>query len=186
MPNAQAFAGAPLVNPRNEQLTDESGYWFHWHVPINDVSHWKFIVAYRSDGAVDKEFQEKLFAPEVGGSGYRAVRSAENRYLQDRDEMLDKSYAGLGRSFQDHDRFAAEVQGPIYDRTQEHLGTTDRPVIAMRKMMFDAIDDVSAGRDPHGVNRDPNNHPFDDFVIRSPILPNDTPLHGFWKLPAAR
>ena len=50
--------------------------------------------------------------------------------MQDRDEMLGGSYSGMGRSFQDHDRFAAECQGPIYDRTQEHLGTTDRPVIA--------------------------------------------------------
>jgi phenylpropionate dioxygenase-like ring-hydroxylating dioxygenase large terminal subunit len=186
MPNAQAFAGAPLVNPRNERLSDESGYWFHWHVPIDDVSHWKYIIAYRSDGPVDKEFQAQVFAPEVNGSGYRGVRTAENRYLQDRDEMLGASYSGMGRSFQDHDRFAAECQGPIYDRTQEHLGTTDRPVIAMRKMMLEAIEDVRAGRDPILVNRDPNNHPFEDFIIRSPILPKNAELRGFWKQPAGR
>jgi phthalate 4,5-dioxygenase len=186
MPNAQAFAGAPLVNPRNERLSDESGYWFHWHVPIDDVSHWKYIVAYRSDGPVDKDFQNKVFAPEVNGSGYRGARTAENRYQQDRDEMLAASYLGMGKSFQDHDRFAAESQGPIYDRTKEHLGTTDRPVIAMRKMMLDAIEDVRAGRDPLLVNRDPSNHAFEDFVIRSPILPKGTQLHGFWKQPALR
>jgi phthalate 4,5-dioxygenase len=185
MPNAQAFAGAPLVNPRNERLSDDSGYWFHWHVPIDDVSHWKYIVAYRIDGPVDKEFHNKAFAPEVGGSGYRAVRTAENRYGQDRDEMLHTSYSGLGPSFQDHDRFAAECQGPIYDRSQEHLGTTDRPVIAMRKMMFEAIDDVKGGRDPMLVQRDPNADPFAEFVIRSPILKKTQELRGFWKEPVS-
>jgi hypothetical protein len=36
------------------------------------------------------------------------------------------------------------------------------------------------------VNRDPNNHPFEDFVIRSPILPKTQELRGFWKQPATR
>ena len=30
--------------------------------------------------------------------------------------------------------------GPIVDRSQEHLGTTDRAIIAMRQLLLEAID----------------------------------------------
>ena len=42
--------------------------------------------------------------------------------------------------------------GPIVDRSKEHLGTTDRAVIALRKLLLEACDDVEAGRAPRGVD----------------------------------
>ena len=36
------------------------------------------------------------------------------------------------------DRAMTETMGPIYDRTQEHLGTTDAMVIWMRRRLLDA------------------------------------------------
>jgi hypothetical protein len=40
--------------------------------------------------------------------------------------------------------------GPIYDRTQERLGSADTAIIQMRRLLLDAIKDVSEGRDPLG------------------------------------
>ena len=40
----------------------------------------------------------------------------------------------------------------LVDRSQEHLGTTDRPIIIMRKLMLEAIDDVAAGKAPRGTD----------------------------------
>jgi phthalate 4,5-dioxygenase oxygenase subunit len=185
MPAAQAFVGAPLVDPKRERPRDNDGFWLHWHVPIDDVSHWKYVVAYRASGPVDKEFQDRIFAPEVGGSGYHAVRGAANRYQQSRAEMRTSSFLGMGLSFQDHDRFAAECQGPIYDRTKEHLGMTDRPVIAMRKLLFTAIEDVQAGRDPLLVTRDGGAEIFEDFAVDSAIFPKSETVRGFWNAAAA-
>jgi phthalate 4,5-dioxygenase oxygenase subunit len=42
--------------------------------------------------------------------------------------------------------------GPICDRSREHLGTTDRAVIAARQLLLEACDDVEAGRDPRGTD----------------------------------
>jgi phenylpropionate dioxygenase-like ring-hydroxylating dioxygenase large terminal subunit len=182
MPNGQAFAGAPIVDPKVQRPQDDDGYWFHWHVPIDDVSHWKYIVGYRANGPIDKAYHDACFEGEVS-EGYVNIRTAENRYLQSREEMKRATYCGVGTSFQDQDRFAAESQGPIYDRTKEHLGVTDRPVIAMRKLMFEAIEAVADGRDPLGVSRDSADDLFSELVIRAARVPKAMPVKGFWKPP---
>jgi 5,5'-dehydrodivanillate O-demethylase len=46
-------------------------------------------------------------------------------------------------------------QGAIADRTQEHLGESDRGVIMIRKRLLDDIEAVAAGRDPMATIRDP-------------------------------
>jgi alpha-glucuronidase len=41
--------------------------------------------------------------------------------------------------------------GPIQDRTREHLGTSDRIIMANRRMLLAAIDAVQAGQRPPGT-----------------------------------
>jgi len=53
----------------------------------------------------------------------------------------------------EQDRAAQESQGLIHDRTREFLGTSDRGIVMWRKLAFDSIAAVAAGRDPHGVIR---------------------------------
>jgi 5,5'-dehydrodivanillate O-demethylase oxygenase subunit len=48
---------------------------------------------------------------------------------------------------------AVVSQGRPFDRAQERLGTTDRGVILLRKMIAEGIAAVAAGRDPDGVLR---------------------------------
>jgi 5,5'-dehydrodivanillate O-demethylase len=50
---------------------------------------------------------------------------------------------------------AQESQGPIYDRSNEHLAYTDRGVILLRRLYKDSIEAVRNGGDPIGVVRDP-------------------------------
>jgi len=57
--------------------------------------------------------------------------------------------------FRSQDIMVNESQGPIVDRSREHLGAQDHIVTVMRKLMFDGIGDVQAGRDPKHVIRDP-------------------------------
>jgi hypothetical protein len=49
-----------------------------------------------------------------------------------------------------------ESQGPIVDRTREHLGALDKVLTAMRVMVLLAIEDVHKGRDPKHIIRDPH------------------------------
>ena len=44
-----------------------------------------------------------------------------------------------------------EGMGPIPDRSQERLGTTDRAIIVTRQLLLEACDRVRAGEAPRGV-----------------------------------
>jgi 5,5'-dehydrodivanillate O-demethylase len=50
---------------------------------------------------------------------------------------------------------AWETQGPVANRSNEHLGESDRGIILFRKLLRDQIRAVQNGEDPVGVNRDP-------------------------------
>jgi 5,5'-dehydrodivanillate O-demethylase len=52
------------------------------------------------------------------------------------------------------DMLAWVAQGPIIDRTQEHLVTSDRGVALYHQMLFDQMDRVERGEEPIGVIRD--------------------------------
>ena len=53
------------------------------------------------------------------------------------------------------DSMAWETQGPLTDRTREHLAVGDEGVIEFRKMLREQIERVRQGLDPIGVIRDP-------------------------------
>ena len=46
---------------------------------------------------------------------------------------------------------AWETQGPITDRTQEHLGAADRGIVILRKLLREQIEIVRKGGEPMGV-----------------------------------
>ena len=54
----------------------------------------------------------------------------------------------MGMDINIHDQWACETQGLVQDRTREHLGTTDRGIIAYRRMLLDAIETVGRGERP--------------------------------------
>jgi 5,5'-dehydrodivanillate O-demethylase oxygenase subunit len=62
------------------------------------------------------------------------------------------------------DHMAWETQGPIADRTTEHLSYSDRGIALFRKLTKEQIERAQQGLDPMGVVRDPN-HPMIDTNI---------------------
>ena len=98
MPNLSVFGGSSV----------EQGYSIHWHVPIDDTHHWKYTFSFSSRGPLGARYRDRSEMVD-----YRPVRNLSNRFLQDREEMVDGTYAGLGRDFQLHDKFATESQGPL-------------------------------------------------------------------------
>jgi phthalate 4,5-dioxygenase len=97
--------------------------------------------------------------------GFQLKRNLDNDYMVDRAMQKEHTYTGItGLNTQD---FAVqEGMGPVVDRSQEHLGTSDRAIIAMRQLLLEATDDVDAGRSPRGSQ--PNSYravrPVDGFV----------------------
>jgi 5,5'-dehydrodivanillate O-demethylase len=83
------------------------------------------------------------------------------------------------------DMMAWVTQGPIADRTVEHLGASDRGVILYRKVIDEMISRVSEGEDPLGVFRDPNDDVQIDIEIDSISKPlTKTSVRSFGNLGA--
>jgi hypothetical protein len=66
--------------------------------------------------------------------------------------------------------------GAIMDRTREHLTAMDRPMIAARKLLLKAINDLREGREPANVARDPQRNHF-QLVACEDLVPESMP----WK-----
>ena len=71
----------------------------------------------------------------------------ENDYLIDRSAQKGESYSGI-RDFRSQDMMATESAGPIYDRTREHLGSTDVAVIRMHRQLLRAARALAQGQEP--------------------------------------
>jgi hypothetical protein len=70
-----------------------------------------------------------------------------NDYLIDREQQSQwKSYSGI-RGIRQQDMAVTESMGAVYDRTREHLGTTDALIIRTRRKLIKVAKDF---RD-HGV-----------------------------------
>jgi phthalate 4,5-dioxygenase oxygenase subunit len=149
----------------------QGGYLVNWHVPIDDVTHWKYVIVFKRGGLNKDEIRRNSF----GDSGIeREHRLMPTGYLypQDREAMRrGESFAGVGRGFQLHDLVVCEGQGQIFDRTQEYLGGEDKSLVLLRRVMLDAIDAVAEGRDPPGVIRDAARNFFPDLVVLAEIVP---------------
>ncbi len=68
-------------------------------------------------------------------------------------------YDELGRVFADvivkQDEMAWVGQGPISDRSTEHLATSDQGIMIYRKVILENLAKIARGEDPMGVIRDP-------------------------------
>ncbi|MBM2809324.1 MAG: phthalate 4,5-dioxygenase [Chloroflexi bacterium] len=148
------------------------GYEAVWHVPIDDESHWKYAVQFNRSQPMDREREGDHRAEMT--ADYRLLRNRANRYLQDREEMKGQAFAGLGNCFQTQDACATEGQGAIQDRTQEHLGSTDRAILLIRTMLLRAIGDVQAGREAPHVVRDPAANHFPNLLVWTERVPAST------------
>jgi len=65
--------------------------------------------------------------------------------------------------------------GPIYDRSKEHLGYSDKTIIALRKMLTRAVGAVREGKDPPHIIRDPEKNDFSKLRSLKGVLPAGTP-----------
>jgi phenylpropionate dioxygenase-like ring-hydroxylating dioxygenase large terminal subunit len=160
-----------------------AGYSIHWHVPIDDEHHWRYEITFSRTGPLDKETYRREIVAELTPDR-RLVRNRANRYLQDRAAMLTENYTGMGRHFAAHDAYATESQGAIQDRTQEHLGYTDKAIARARQALLQAIRDVQEGRDPPHVLRTAAANHFPDLVVLSQVVPEGVDWRTAWRAAA--
>jgi phenylpropionate dioxygenase-like ring-hydroxylating dioxygenase large terminal subunit len=130
----------------------------HMWVPIDDVTCWAWNfhcstttpLTYERWQHYEHGMGRGLAEDFVPGT-FKLKANASNDYGLSRERQRTVNYTGIeGTNTQD---FAVqESMGPIYDRTQEHLGSADTAIIQMRRLLLDAVRDVSEGRDPVGAH----------------------------------
>ena len=121
-----------------------------WHVPIDDHSHYWYMILYDFAEQTDKETLWNQRISEVTLPDFRPVRNRANEWGFDIAEQQTLTYTGMGLDINVHDQWAVESMGTIQDRTVERLGVSDRAVTANRRMLLRAIDDHEAGQPTPG------------------------------------
>ena len=128
-------------------------------VPIDDNSYWRYGIemkpAIRNVQMDSGLYEVPGFGPGTRNTGRGGVQErtqwAENDYLMDRQAQKERSFTGI-EGIAQQDMAVTESMGEIYDRTQEHLGTSDRAVIAMRRMLLKAARDLADGVEPKATD----------------------------------
>lgn len=123
----------------------EDGMW-HAFIPRDDYSTWSWDVQFSHSGPIDVEAQNARRGM-ILDEHHRKIRNLRNDYEQDRELMKHGNFTGI-RGIANQDHAATETMGPIVDRTKEHLGTSDLPVIQMRRMLLKSVKELQEGKEP--------------------------------------
>ena len=114
-------------------------------VPVDDENSWWFTISppgFRpAAGQPDRE--HVVLIPGT----FRQTNNSSNDYMIDREMQRSVNYTGLlGNRIQD--AAVTESMGAIYDRRDEHLGTTDQAIIFFRRQLLKWARQLEQGIEP--------------------------------------
>jgi phthalate 4,5-dioxygenase len=116
-------------------------------IPIDDHNCMFYWVAWHQTKGIAQDAWRKFCAAEVGvdlDRDYRKVRTLDNHFLQDRQAMKEGNFTGI-KGIPAQDMAMWESMGPITDRTQDYLGSSDLAVFQFRRQMIAAAKDMQNG-----------------------------------------
>lgn len=152
--NVLGHAGTPPEVPKIDG---------HLWVPIDDETTWVYNFMYTYDASTPLTEKYALGYEHYAGRGAQDLipgtntpkANRANDYFIDRNLQKTGSFTGIpGVNTQD---FALqEGMGAIVDRSKEFLGTSDKAIVAMRRLLLEATRDVEDGKPPRGI--DPASH----------------------------
>jgi hypothetical protein len=119
-----------------------------WHVPIDDTSCYWYAIFTSFGKPVDHQQMREQRLQLYELPDYRPRLGRHNQYGYNTAEQKAQTFTGMGFDINVHDQWAIESQGRIQDRTREHLGTTDKAIVAYRRMLVSAIGQVANGENP--------------------------------------
>jgi phthalate 4,5-dioxygenase oxygenase subunit len=128
-----------------------------WYVPIDDTSTIRYQIAFSPPWPDGRPYEWSTIRTEPPSAANDYFRDyAHTDTLSGIPVDAHRTPIAAAISYIPQDMMANEEQGSIVDRTAEHLGSHDQIVTTMRRIYFDAMDDVAAGRDPKHILRDPD------------------------------
>jgi len=169
LPFQQMRGGLQNISRPNEVPKLDGHLW----VPIDDEQTNVYNWAYSADPAkgISPEMQEAY--EHSSGRGKEDLipgtfvlkRNPSNDYLIDRQMQKTRSFTGI-EGINTQDFAIQEGMGPIVDRSQEYLGSTDRAITTLRRILLEATQAVERGEPAPGA--DPKTHrdirPYDGVV----------------------
>ena len=136
----------PLIFPN----INREGNTTQIRVPIDDTHMWHVFIRFEpsADGSIVEE------EPDPPVEYLKAYKNPPEALHPIGRFRMNEVMA------QDH--MAWETQGPIADRSQERLATSDSGILLLREILKREIENVQNGLDPKGVIRDPAQHTMID------------------------
>src|ERR1700677_3115493 len=125
--------GHPLIFPNLLAVGQTGEASFQYRIPVDDVN--TIQIGYRT------------LARKPGAE----PKSITVRYLN----LFEADEPPYGDTIPKQDFIAWVAQGPIADRTQEHLTAGDTGVILYHKLLLDNVQRIERGEDPMALVRDP-------------------------------
>jgi phenylpropionate dioxygenase-like ring-hydroxylating dioxygenase large terminal subunit len=119
------------------------------HVPVDDThTYWySFFTGFTEP--LDKETMRQQRLAGVSLPDYVPKKNHSNDWGFNAEEQRTRTYLGMGEDdINVHDQWAVESMGAIQDRTREHLGQSDKVIMANRRMLLKAIATVRDGGTP--------------------------------------
>jgi phthalate 4,5-dioxygenase len=123
----------------------------HFYVPLDDYHAWRIDLGFIRDREL---MASDLHRRTQIGPDYRRIRTQANHYLQDRQAQRTEDFTGI-QDFLNEDACATETMGALYDRSREHLGASDKGVIAVRRRLIEAARALEVGEEPPHLVFDP-------------------------------
>ena len=122
--------------------------------PIDDTSTWVWFIWYDPVQDLNVPALKKASGIDNLGPGYQTHLNVGNQHLQDRVAMREnRSYSGI-TGISNEDTAMQEAQGPIANRTEEHLIKADLAIIRMRQGLIQRVRDLQGGNLPTSRSED--------------------------------
>jgi phenylpropionate dioxygenase-like ring-hydroxylating dioxygenase large terminal subunit len=119
------------------------------HVPVDDTHTYWYAFFTSFDAPLDKATMRAQRLRGVSLPEYLPLHGAHDDWGFDADEQRTRTYLGMGEEdINRHDQWAVESMGAIQDRTREHLASSDKVIMANRRVLLKAIEQVRSGARP--------------------------------------
>ncbi|MEO6017895.1 MAG: Rieske 2Fe-2S domain-containing protein [Polaromonas sp.] len=143
----QSIFPATFVIPLSETMTITQ-----MHVPVDDTHTYWYTFFTSFAGPLDKEAMRAQRQQFISLPDYIPHAGRHNNWGFDAEEQMRSTYLGMGEEdINVHDQWAVESMGAIQDRTREHLATSDKVIMANRRVLLKAIDTVQNGGVAPGI-----------------------------------
>jgi phthalate 4,5-dioxygenase len=145
----QAVQPHTFIIPLSETVTITQ-----MHLPVDDThTYWyAFFTSYAQP--LDQDAMRHQRLRYISLPDYIPKAGRWNQWNFNPEEQNTRTYLGMGEDdINVHDQWAVESMGAVADRTREHLGTSDKVIMANRRWLQRNIEALQAGQvpEPHAA-----------------------------------